>query len=289
MHYCNKTISVNWRVLGSFSVFHHHFNFLPFAYKDKSRVSSARFRFSPKAHHRMTFEVTNDSEDEKTLPSSLSKDHLHDGDHKEIMTGPQTETNKGYEEGGHEEMEALSMLGQNLDLGNEPEEETLPKRQDSVEPRQGKDELHEEEVEIGKMMSVNSQTEQEKRDRTPFLCEEHEEQHVVKSEKETDGESALTEGSPELHMSCTEGSQLHESETHIRMTEQQKRSALEDGETSQEAVMHGPGEKFPPKLSTKDLPIADCELGLLASQAPTMDKPDEVLDPKDSPVGIFPP
>lgn len=226
----------------------------------------------------MTFEVTNDSEDEKTLPSSLSKDHQH-GDHGEMMAGPQTGTNKGYEEGGHEEMEDALMPGQDLGLGNKPEEETLPKRQDSVELVQGKNELHEEEVEIGKTMSVNSQTELEKPDRTHFTCKEHEEprkeEHVLKSEKETEGESALTERSPESHMSHTEASQLHESE-------QQKRSALEDGETSKEAVMHVLGEKFLPKLSTKDLPIADCELGELASRAPTLEKRDEVLDPSMS-------
>ncbi|XP_053487466.1 centrosomal protein of 290 kDa isoform X3 [Ictalurus furcatus] len=220
---------------------------------DKSRISSAQSSLSPKAHRSTTFEVTNDNKDEKTQSSSLSKDQSphQRGEHEEIMAGPCTEANNVYEKGGHEEMEAMLIPGQDLDLGSKAENETLPKSQDSEELVREKDELREGEVEIRKTMSVCSQTELEKLDGTRFTSKEREElkeqEHVLQREEEDQGdreqrneapvgETALTERSPESHKSQTGASQSHESEAHVHTTEQQEHSALEDGETSKEAV-----------------------------------------------------
>lgn len=237
------------------------FIFPPFASKDKSWVSSSQFSSSLKAYHSMTFEVTNDSEKERTQPSSISKDqnpHQH-RDHEEMMAGPQTETNRVYEEMGN----AL-ICDQDLDLGIKPEEETIC--QDSAELGQGKDKHHEREVEGGKTASVNSQTDLE------ITSKEHkdpnEEKHVLKCEeddqdgeqrnKATERESGLLERSPETYNSQTEAS---ESEAHIHTTEQQKCSALEAGGTSKEVVMHA--------LGGESLPTTDEN---------EQEKRDEVLD-----------
>lgn len=58
----------------------------------------------------------------KMQSSSLSKDqNPHQrGEHEEIMAGPCTEANNVYEKGGHEEMEAMLIPGQDLDLGSKP-------------------------------------------------------------------------------------------------------------------------------------------------------------------------
>lgn len=201
----------------------------------------------------MTFEVTNDREDEKTPPPLLGKDHQR-GDQEEIMAGSQTKTNKVYEEGQCDEGDDTLVPGQDLDLGIKSGQETLPKSQDSVELAGGKN-----------------------KDREQVLkCEEGDRGD---GEEATEGESSLTERSPEAHNSHTEATQPLEPDAHTDLIG----SALEDGETTKEAVTHALGEQFL-LLSENDLPIADCELGQLASLSPTKDKseqerPDEVLDP----------
>ncbi|KAK3535966.1 hypothetical protein QTP70_022859 [Hemibagrus guttatus] len=239
---------------------------------DKTRVNSYQFNSSPKARHSTTFEVTNDSLDEKTQPSSISKGqnpHQHK-DHEEMMAGLQTETNRVYEEMGN----ALSS-DQDLDLGIKPEEETMPKCQDSTELEQGKDKRHEREVEGGKTTTVNSQTELE------ITSKEHkepnEEHHVLKCEEEDQGdgeqrneaterESGLTERSPETYNSQTEAS---ESEAHIHTTEQQICSTLEDGGTSKEVAMHALGEDSLPAMDEIEQEKRDETSGRGSAGTPT--------------------
>lgn len=111
-------------------------------------------------------------------------------------------------------------------------------------------------------MSVCSQTELEKLDGTRFTSKEREElkeqEHVLQCEEEDQGDreqrneapvgkTALTERS---HKSQTGASQSHESEAHVHMTEQQECSALEDGETSKEAVRRD--EVLDPSVSHRE-------------------------------------
>lgn len=244
-----------------------------FAYKDKSRVSSAQFSLSPKARHSTTFEVADDGEDDQPQPSLPSRDHQH-GDHDELTVGPQTETDKV-----HEETEGALIPGRDLGFGSKPEQESLP-----AEQAGRKDGLHEGEVDV----AVNPRTEEEELDGAKFTAKEHEEakeqEHQDRGDGEqreeaTEGESALTERSPEADKSLAEASQSHESEAHIDITV----SASENGETSEKTN----GEERCLTLSANKILIADCELGQLTSQSPTTDKSeqerrDEVLDPSMS-------
>lgn len=206
------------------------------------------------------------------------------------MAGHQTETNKEYKEMGE-----ASIPDQDLDLGDEREQETLAKSQDSEEVVQGEDKLHEGEVEIKNTMSINSQTDVEKLDGPRFTNKEHEEpkeqEHLLKREKADqsdteqreeapEGESALIERSPEAHKSHIEASQSHEAHTDVM------NSTLQDGEASKEAARNVLGEHFLP-LSANNLTVADCELEQLASRSPTTDKNEqerrnEVFEPSMS-------
>lgn len=157
-----------------------------------------------------------------------------------MMAGAQTKTNEVYEDGGHEETRDALMPGQDLDLGIKPKEETLPECQDTVEPEQGKDEIHEGEEEDGRTKSVYSQKDLE------ITSEEHEEPNEVEhmlEEDQGDGEQkneaterepGLTEGSPESPKSQTHGetSMMHalgeESLPSTDENEQEKRDEVLD-------------------------------------------------------------
>ncbi|XP_053361677.1 centrosomal protein of 290 kDa isoform X3 [Clarias gariepinus] len=214
---------------------------------DKAMVSSSTVSLLfPKPHLSMTFEVTNDIEDEKAQLSTSSKDQrsYQDGDHKDTLTKTQTETDTVCEEGGHHAMEDTSIGGQEFDLGNKPEQETPPKSQDSGEVTEGKDELHEGEVEISKMASVTSQTKLGLFDGSKVTLKEHEEPN----EQECEEKDQQNEGADKEPASPRDKSEL---------TDQEK---SKDGETSKE-------EKVLLKLSAKHH-----ELGQLASPSSTADK-----------------
>ncbi|XP_047658167.1 centrosomal protein of 290 kDa isoform X2 [Tachysurus fulvidraco] len=186
----------------------------------KTLVSSSQFSFFPNA-----------SEDENTQTLSLSKDqNLHQHRDHEMMAG----ANEVHEDSGHEETRDALIPGQDLDFGIKPEEETSPVCQDTAEPEQGKDEIHEGEEEERRTKSVYSQTDRE------IASEEHEEQNEVEhvsedqgdgeqKNKETEREPGLTEGSPESPKIQTHGetTMMHalgeESLPSMDETEQEKR------------------------------------------------------------------
>lgn len=216
----------------------------------------------------MTFEVANNSEDEK----SQSKDHQH-GEH-EKMSGPRTKTIK---ECRREETKDTVLPGQDIDSGIKPEQETWAKSQTSVEVTGGTDEIceemerPEEEENYGRTCLTSKEPEE------PSKEENHDD--GVRREEATEGQSAPTERSPEARNSLAAASPSHKSEAHVDMIV----SALGDAETAkEEAALCVLEEQFL-HSSASALLIAGCELGPLASRCPSKDtneqeRGDEVPD-----------
>lgn len=185
-----------------------------------------------------------------------------------MMSGPRTKTIK---ECRHEEPKDAVLPGQDIDSGIKSEQETLAKSQPPVEVTVGTDEIREE---MGRPASVNSQTEEESFDRTCLTSKEPEEPSEEENhddgerrDEATEGQSALTERSPEARNSLAAASPSHKSEAHVDMIV----SALGDAETSEEeAALHVLEEQFL-HSSASDLLVAGSELGSLASRCPTKD------------------